>query len=178
MPCISLRPSHLSRSLAGLAGAGLAAQFPAYYNAYVQNLSGRLEQALIHEARVRDAVARSRLGVDDYLARFTDNADPVIRDGGNLAAAALDDAERLRTALASLGDAGALERPLALLVHLDPGVAADAAERFVPALPFSIEGLVYAAVGLIVANGLWRGLQRLFAALRRRGRPAAAAHHE
>jgi hypothetical protein len=144
----------LPRLLSALFGAGLLAQFPAFYRQYLQSLGGRLDQAELQEARVYAAAERSGLTVDDFLGRFADNPDMAIQDGGDIAASVLSDAQHLREALAALGEATALERPFAFVHHLDPAVVTAAAERFGPALPLSFEGLVYGALGLLLGAGV------------------------
>ena len=42
--------------------------------------------------------------------------------------------------------------------HLDPAILSATAERFGPALPFSFEGLAYAALGLLLGAGMAAGL--------------------
>ena len=144
--------------LSAFAGAGLLAQFPAFFQQYLQSLGGRLDQAELQEARVLATAEQHGLTVEDYLTRFAETSDPAIQDGGEIAASLLSDAEHLRQALSALSEATALERPFAFAEHLDPAILSATAERFGPALPFSFEGLVYAALGLLLGAGLAAGL--------------------
>jgi hypothetical protein len=154
----------------GLLGAGVLAQFPAFFQQYLQSLGGRLDQAELQEARVLAAAEHHGLTVEDYLTRFAEAPDPAIRDGGEIAASLLSDAEHLRQALSGLSEATAVERPFAFVEHLDPAILSATAERFGPALPLSFEGLVYGALGLLLgaglAAGLWAGAPRLVRGLR------------
>ena len=144
--------------LSGLLGAGVLTQFPAFFRQYLQSLGGRLDQAELQEARVHAAAQEHGLTVEDYLSRFAEAPDPAIQDGGEIAASLLTDAEHLRQALGALSEATALERPFAFAEHVDPAILSATAERFGPALPFSFEGLVYGALGLLLGAGLAAGL--------------------
>ena len=156
--------------LSAFVGAGLLAQFPAFFQQYLQSLGGRLDPAELQEARVLAAAEQHGLTVEDYLTRFAEAPDPAIQDGGEIAASLLSDAQHLRQALSALSEATGLERPFAFAEHVDPAILSATAERFGPALPFSFEGLVYAALGLLLgaglAAGLWAGAPRLGRSLR------------
>ncbi len=155
-------------SLSALVGAGLFAQFPAFYRQYLQNLGGRLDQAETQEARVRMAAQRAGLDLEAYLARFAESGEIVFREGGRVAVASLADAERLRAAVAALAEADPITRPAQFLIHLDPAAAAATAERFDPALPLTPEGLAYAAVGFLAGAAVLRLAARAARPLLRR----------
>jgi hypothetical protein len=59
--------------LAGLAGGGALAQFPEFYQQYLQRLAGRMDEVRQRADEIaRDAVA-SGLDVQAYIARFLDS---------------------------------------------------------------------------------------------------------
>lgn len=142
--------SRIANGLAAVGGAGLTSQFPEFYQQYLQRLGGRLDQALIQEARIHEAAQSQGLTVQDYLRRFLESADPVFQAEGRVIQAALGDAEQLRASLLALAEAGPLERPFALFRHLDQDVLSATFDAFSPALPVTAEGLTYAAVGLLL----------------------------
>jgi len=140
----------IANGIAAVGGAGLTSQFPEFYQQYLQRLGGRLDQALVQEARIYEAAQSQGLTVADYLARFLQSGDPVFQAEGRVIQAALADAEHLRTSLLALADAAVLERPFALFRHLDHDVIAATFAAFKPALPVTAEGLTYAAIGLLL----------------------------
>lgn len=139
--------------LSALLGAGMLAQFPAFYRQYLQSLGGRLDQAALQEERVLAAAAHHGLSVEDYLARFAEAPDPAIRDGGTIAATLVIDAQDLRVALDALSGASVLERPFVFAENLDPAILSATLERFGPAAPLSLEGLVYGVLGFALGAG-------------------------
>ena len=78
--------------LSAFVGAGLLAQFPAFFQQYLQSLGGRLDQAELQEARVLAAAERHGLTVEGYLTRFAEElgflvmgviASPLLGPAGN-----------------------------------------------------------------------------------------------
>jgi hypothetical protein len=162
--------ARLANGLCGAAGAVVAAQFPAFYAQYLQNLSGRLAQVRADLAPVlADARARG-LSLSEYLTRAE-------REGGELTGtlvagyrSAYQALQRLETAHAALSEAGPLARPLAFLRHLDWAIAGSTADAFAPTLPLTAEGGTYALAGLLSGLGLLWLLERPWLLWRRRAR--------
>ena len=150
-------PQGLSAALGGLA----ASQFPAFFDQYLQSLGGRLDQARVHAARIAESARDQGLSLEAYIRRFTDNADPVVQSQAEVMAAALADGARLEIAYAILTQASAGVRPFMLLRHLDADIAAATAERFMPAVPLGLEGLVYAGIGALIGLAALTGGRRL-----------------
>jgi hypothetical protein len=139
-------PQGLSATLGGLA----ISQFPAFFDQYVQSLGGRLDQARVHAARIAEAARDQGLSLQAYIRRFADNADPVVQAQAEVMASALADEARLGSAFAVLTRAPAGSRPFVLLRHLDADIAAATADRFMPAAPLGLEGLLYAGIGALL----------------------------
>ena len=154
-----------------IAGAAGFSQFPEFFRQYVQRLGGRFDQAAIQEGRIVAAAREHGLATQDYVQRLLGNADAVARSEGHNVIAALGDAERLRTAYQSLVGAGPLERPVVWLRYLDDSVARATLDQFVPALPLSVEGLVYAGAGMLIGLTVLAGLERASRPFRIRRRP-------
>ncbi|WP_051431973.1 DUF2937 family protein [Rhodovibrio salinarum] len=160
--------ARLANGLFAAAGAASAAQFPAFYQQYLQHLSGRLAQARDDLAPViQDAQARG-LSVSDYLDRAA-------TEGGELTGTLVagyrstyQAFERLQAAHQALTDAGPLDRPLALARHLDMQIVEGTLHGFAPALPLTVEGGGYALAGLLLGLlAVWT-LERPALAVRRR----------
>jgi len=149
--------SRLVNGAAGLAGAGAFAQFPEFYQQYLQRLGGRLDQlALDLDRLLRDAVTLGR-SLEAYLQELFASGTLAARQAAKRELERVDDAESLRAAYDALANAGPFERPFVFLRHFDPALAGDTASIFTPAIPTSLEGGLYAALGLLVGLGLAAG---------------------
>lgn len=142
-------PRRTVNALGALAGAALFSQFPAYYDQYVQRLGGRLDQTKIEVARIDRAAEAERATRDDYIAAFETSAASPYRRHGQIMRDQLSDLRRLGAAYAALRPAQPLERPLRFARHADAEVAVATGRDFAPALPISLAGIAYAAIGLL-----------------------------
>src|SRR3546814_12471901 len=61
-------------SLGAATGGALLSQFPEYYTHYVQRLGGRIDQARLRAAGIREDAAAMGLSVEDYIASFLESA--------------------------------------------------------------------------------------------------------
>ena len=157
-------PQGLSATLGGLA----TSQFPAFFDQYVQSLGGRLDQARVHAARIAETARDQGLSLEAYIRRFADNADPAVQAQAEVMASALADETRLSSAFAVLTQAPAGSRPFVLLRHLDADIAAATADRFMPAAPLGLEGLLYAGIGALLGLAALAGGRALTRYARRR----------
>lgn len=149
----------LANAVFGGAGALAAGQAPAFYTQYLQRLGGRLDQAIAAVERVRaDAAARGE-GLDDYIALSLADTSTRAQEAGQRALEAVQTRDALREAYAALSAARPFERPQVFAEHFDRGIAEAALGDFVPTLPVSSEGLVYAAVGLLLGLAVLAGLE-------------------
>lgn len=140
---------------AALAGGGALAQFPEFYQQYLQRLAGRLDELRQRAAEIANDAAAQGLDVQAYIARFLDS--PAHALEGERMAEALENAARLGTAYDALARADAWQQFPLFLRHLDPALAGDAASLFQPALPLGLAGLIYAlfgaALGVLAVGG-------------------------
>jgi len=158
----------IANGVAAIGGAGAFSQFPEFYQQYLQRLGGRLDQALVQEARIYEAAQSQGMTVAAYVARFAESSDPVFQAEGKVLAAALQDAEALREALVSLSSAGVFERPFLLMRDLVSSAISATFDAFVPAMPISTEGLTYAAIGMLAGLLLLTFGERCGRALKQR----------
>ena len=147
----------LLNGLAAVFGAAGGAQFPAFYQQYLQRLGGRLDQARLDVDRIRADAASLGRTLEDYIQELLSSGTAVARLAGAREQVRVAEARSLETAYEALSVAGPLERPLAFVQQIDPGLAEETLKVFVPAMPISPEGFVYAATGLILGLMLMAG---------------------
>jgi hypothetical protein len=148
----------LSDRLLCVAGAVLCSQAPEFMQQYLQRLEGHLDEARRQLAALTRAAEQSGLTLDQLVADAIRNVDPAIGRLGGVAQTAAIRVADLQRADEALRHASALTRPWVFLAHLDPGIARGTASIFRPAVPTTLEGLGYAAVGVIAALAVWHGV--------------------
>lgn len=142
-------------------GAVCAAQAPEFFQQYLQRLGGALGFARDQLAAFEAAAKAAGKPWAQFVADTTANADPGLAKLGTTMADTAERVHELTTAQTALLDASVWNRPWAFLRHLEVGIAHDTAAVFKPAVPTTAEGVVYAAVGIAIAFGLWHLLIRL-----------------
>ena len=147
----------LLNGLAAVFGAAGSAQFPAFYQQYLQRLGGRLDQAKLDVDRIRADAESLGVTLETYLRELVNSETDVAKLAGERELARVDDARTLETAFQTLSGAGPLERPLAFVQQMQPNLAQETLKVFVPAMLISPEGFVYAAVGLVLGLMLMAG---------------------
>jgi len=141
-----------------VAGAVLFSQAPEFMQQYLQRLGGHLAEARRQLAQFEDVARQAGRTLQELVAQYATNADPTVVGMGRL----MGDTEKRVSALsaseAALRDASVWERPFVFLRHLDGEIANGTAGVFKPAVPTTIEGLLYALIGVVVILAIYHGL--------------------
>lgn len=180
----------LGRTMVGL-GSGLIdrllcvlgtvafSQAPEFMQQYLQRLGGHLDEARRQLEQFRDVAAQSGLTLDRLIAQTSTNSDAAVAKLGGVMSGASARVEELETAQLALQNASVWERPFVFFRHVDASIAQATWDFYRPAVPTTVEGIVYAIVGMFVLLTLYHGLIRypLSRATRRRPNTLAPAAH-
>jgi len=138
-----------------VAGAVLFAQVPEFIQQYLQRLGGHLDEARRQLDQLNEAAAQSGLTLDQLIAQTAANPDPAVARLGGVAHAAAARVDALAAADEAIRHASLLAKPFVFLRHLDPSIAHATLAIFRPAVPTTVEGLVYAFAGMVVMVGAY-----------------------
>lgn len=153
----------MRRIIAGIGGLGLAlvlSQFPEYAQQYTQRLGGAVDE-LQREVAQFDADATAG-GLDraQALERYTVSNDDFLAGRGQSMTYTLQRYDELSATLTRIRNAGPIERFQQLPSYLDSDIGGRTLEAYQPAMPVTIEGLVYAgggfAAGYLIISALLR----------------------
>ncbi|MFT3907587.1 MAG: DUF2937 family protein [Steroidobacteraceae bacterium] len=143
-----------------------AGAVPSFIAQYRQRLGGRLDQVLMDLAPFKEIAARYHNGslqalIDYHLA----SADPTFHAEGEAIRQMVTTEARLTAAVQAL-NADLMHQLGYLAQHLDAALARATWQSFVPSVPLSLQGLVFAALfGVLVwllFLGAWNLVARLF----------------
>jgi hypothetical protein len=132
-----------------VAGGALASQAPELAQQYRQRLGGSIDEltAIIQDF---DAHANhSGLDRQEALNVYAGSQQSFLRSQGEAMRHTFDRYEHLSRQLEKLNVASPILRPLVMLQHVDLTTFSNARRDFVPAVPLSIAGAVWAAVGVL-----------------------------
>jgi len=136
--------------IAAALGAVIFAQFPAFYQQYLQRLGGRLDQAKLDVDRIMEDAATLGRTLEAYIQELLASGTSAARLAAKRELERMDNADQLENAYQALSEAGPFERPFAFAQHVDRNLLQETVRIFEPAVPATLEGLLYAGVGILV----------------------------
>ncbi|MDR1282247.1 MAG: DUF2937 family protein [Opitutaceae bacterium] len=142
-----------------VAGAAGLSQGPEFMQQYLQRLGGHLDEARRHLRQFVDTAKSAGISLDQLVERTGGaHADPALAGLGQVIVDTRERVEVLTVAEQALRDASLWERPFVFVRYLDWQIAEGTWGVYKPAVPTTVEGLVYAGVGLLLALGLYLGI--------------------
>ena len=147
-----------------VAGAVLFSQAPEFFQQYLQRLGGHLDEARHQLAQFRETAAAAGLSLDQLIAHTTASTDTAVAPLGEAIHRTATRVEVLQAAHDALLHASAWSRPFAFLSQLDGGIIRSTWSVYRPAVPTTLEGLVYALAGMLVFLAAYHlGLRQMWA---------------
>jgi len=131
-------------------GTVIFSQIPEFMQQYLQRLGGHLDEARRQLQQFQQTAAQSGLTLDRLISQTAANADPAVTKLGGVMSEAMTRVENLEAAQAAIQHASLWSRPFVFLRHADPAIARATWTIFKPAVPTTLEGLVYALCGMLV----------------------------
>lgn len=143
--------------------AAVCAQFPVYISQYLNVLAGARTEATIAYNELRLAALRFHLSPRDFVQHLLESPDSIVQASGKLHEAAILRYEKYNAAYDALTTASIWRKPFELYTHFDNHL--HEAVVFTPGVPFNLEGLLYASVGMLlgvlIALGVQAGIRKL-----------------
>lgn len=131
-----------------VAGAIVLAQAPVYMAQYVDVLSGAKAESGIMYEELSGLAKSYNLDLETYLDKLAANPDPMVRDNVAVQQSAVARHEKYVAAFDAITGASIWTRPFRFMQHADPTISQ--AVVFEPGLPLTMEGGVYALVGVVL----------------------------
>ena len=161
-----------------VAGAVLFCQLPEFIQLYLQRLGGRLDEARRQLAQFTEIAAQSKLTLAEFVERTGHNADASVARLAGVMHDTIVRVDSLASADLAIRNASLWSKPFVFFAHCDPSIARATFNIYKPAVPTTVEGLIYAVLGMLTILGVYHGLIRypiIAAAASRKARRAAKA---
>ena len=153
----------MRRMMAGVGGLGLAvmlSQFPEYAQQYTQRLGGAVDELRVITEDFDRSATVGGLDRTQALQRYVISNDSFLAERGTSMAATFTRYESLRATLARIENADPVTRFQSLPAYLDSDIGRRTLENYRPAVPVTLEGILYAGGGFILGylllSGIWR----------------------
>ncbi len=137
------------------------AQMPLFIQQYSQQLVGRVAELQLQVESMKQSATLSGKSLEQLITRFLSHTDPDIARQGELMSASLERWNSLLHALDTLQNSNALQKPFAFLLHLNFNTFKSTWHHYSMGLPLTLEGGVYAFIGIIVGYGFFACLMKL-----------------
>ena len=141
-------------------GAVLFSQLPEFIQQYLQRLGGHLDEARRQLEQFREVAAKSGLTLDQLAAKSQANAEDSVARLGQLMHDTADRVDALAAADTAIRHASIFTRPFVILRHADLSIAQSTWTIFKPAVPTTVEGVLYAASGVLLILAFYHGAVR------------------
>ncbi len=154
-------------SAVALAVAAVFSQAPEFTQQYEQRLGGAIGELEPIVANFDADAQRSDLTREQALSLYGRSHEQFLKDRGKSMMEVFDRYDRLVRQRRSLQEANVLLRPVLVLYRADGRLVSEASRSYAPALPLTLSGLVYMALGFGLAMVLAAGIGGLVRAQRR-----------
>ncbi|HVT34037.1 MAG TPA: DUF2937 family protein [Nevskiaceae bacterium] len=139
----------LAERVAAVALALTLAQFPVYYDAYLNTVAGARAEAEARLHELEREAAGVQMSVEAFIAHHEASADPAFAASGRMHRTTLEHYRHYSGLEHAMSAAPVWQKPLVLAQNFEP--ALHQATHFTPAVPLTPEALIYAALGLLLA---------------------------
>lgn len=131
-------------------GAVLLSQGPEFMQQYLQRLGGHLNESQRQLVSYQDAAHKAGVPLAQFIDQTKANPDAGVSHLGKVMSSAADRSASLQTAHDSLRNASPWSRPFIFARHLDVDIARNTWSAYKPAVPVTVEGLLYALSGMLL----------------------------
>ena len=130
-------------------GAVLFSQGPEFMQQYLQRLGGHLQEAQRQLALFREAATRSGRTLEEFITQTRANPDAGVVQLSHVMSDAVDRTASLQAAHDAIAHSALWARPFVFIRHADPSIAHATWTAYLPAVPTTVEGLIYALMGML-----------------------------
>jgi len=138
-------------------GAVACSQLPEFIQQYLQRLGGHLDEARRQLEQFQAVAAKAGLTFQQLVANSLASSEPTVARLGGVMNDTASRVDALAAADAAIRHASIIARPFVFLHHLDFSIAHATWTVFKPAVPTTVEGMTYAACGVLLALAFYHG---------------------
>lgn len=141
--------------LCAVLGAIAFSQFPQFYGQYMQRLGGHIDELRITlDAYIRVA-ASFNMTLEEYIREHLESGSDLFVSSGEVIQGLHLRLIKLEEAYAALQESNIYSRWFVFLKEVDWSIAAATWQDFMPGVPTTLEGLLYAGAGLLAGWGIY-----------------------
>lgn len=162
--------------ICAVAGAFLFSQFPLFMQYYTHQLIGHVAELQWQVSTMRHSASMVGKSLDQYISKFSSHADSDFSLQGKMMQQTLDRWHHFSEGLQGMQQATVWEKPFLFLKNFDLSIATTTFEAYQPAIPTSLEGGIYALLGLMAGFSFFWLIKKGTTACFYKSRPSIGSH--
>lgn len=131
-------------------GALILSQAPLFFQNYIQRLSGHVDELSFQIQAMQQIAEKNGKSLVEYIQKFVGHIDPDFAAQGELLQEMLKRHGELKQTLIGMQEASLFARPFYFAQHMQKEIVQATFKDFSFGLSWSLEGLVYALVGIFL----------------------------
>lgn len=143
-----------------VAGAFLFSQIPLFMQYYTHQLIGHVAELQWQVSSMRHSASIVGKSLEQYIQKFVTHSDPDFSLQGRMMQQVVDRWNHFSQGLQGLQEASVWEKPYLFVKTLDFNIAKNTFSAYQPAIPTSLEGGIYAFIGLLCGFAIFWMLRR------------------
>jgi len=144
------------------------AQIPQFILLYQQRLGGRVDELARLIDQYRSAAVDTGKSLEAFIQIHTGSTVPEFARTGRIMLDNLDRFNSMKSALDALSSASPGMKFFVFIKTINIETASSTIKTLTPGVPFSLEGLVYASIGLVFGMILYAAIKKILAVLGRK----------
>lgn len=157
-----------------VAGALVVSQVPLFIQQYKQQLSGHVAELQLQVEMVRQAAMASGKTIDQFIKKFVASGDVDFSRQGEIMQQMVQRWHDLADGFNALSQASIVAKPIVFFQHFNVSIAKETVSTFSPGIPLTLEGGVYALIGIGVGYLTFSTIKAICRALWRSGTNSSA----
>lgn len=153
-------------------GALVFSQAPMFMQQYTQQLGGHVAELRLQIEAMTQAADQSGKTLELFIQKFTSNSDLDVMRQGEIMQKMLERYHSLSETYLLLSQSSAFTKPFIFVSDLYGDIAKSTLATFNFGLEFSLEGLIYALIGIFFGYSIFAGIKKGFRAIGNLLRPA------
>lgn len=145
---------------AAVVGALIFSQAPMFIDQYTSQLRGHLAELQYQINAIKEAAHLSGKDLNQFIQKFITNGDIDFVRQGEIMQKMSERYESISLSYLKLHGASPFTKPFVFLSNIESDIVKSTYANFHLGLQFSIEGIIYALIGVLFGYGIFSGLRR------------------
>ncbi len=158
-------------------GALVFSQAPMFMQQYTQQLGGHVAELRLQVEAMTQAAHQSGKSLELFIQKFTSNSDVDFMRQGEIMENMNERYHALSETYISLSQSSAFTKPFIFVSDLYGDIAKSTLATFNFGLEFSLEGLIYALIGIFFGYCIFAGIKKIFRVIGNLVKPVKSQVH-